>query len=308
MNGRRGAFGLAMLALLAGPLGCVSVAEFRKLENRVHDLSGGDVGAQTRAQLADVTAQTDRMSREIDELRGAVEVAGHRAEQAVEEARAARQEANAVRPAPAPEAPPPGQGVEPAPEAGTPPGPGEETAPDGGAPPGPQAAAVAPDVASPTPGLAPPPGPPEVPGGDGVQVQGSPGARAASSEEVESYRRAYGAWRNNEIQACIEGFREFLQTFQSSPYADDALYWMADCYTKQGDHEKAILRFAKVVELYPGGNKAADALFRQGEVLLRLGPGYANAARDVFERVLHEYPDSPRADEAKRQLALLGAG
>jgi TolA-binding protein len=83
---------------------------------------------------------------------------------------------------------------------------------------------------------------------------------------------------------------------------------MADCYTKQGDHEKAILRFAKVVELYPGGNKAADALFRQGEVLLKLGPGYANAARDVFQRVLQEYPDSPRADEAKRQLARLGAG
>jgi TolA-binding protein len=83
---------------------------------------------------------------------------------------------------------------------------------------------------------------------------------------------------------------------------------MADCYYKQGDQEKAILRFAKVVEMYPAGNKAPDALYRQGEVLLNLGPSYSNAARDVFQRVLAEYPDSPRADEAQRQLERLSAG
>jgi tol-pal system protein YbgF len=140
-------------------------------------------------------------------------------------------------------------------------------------------------------------------------VEGSPGAVASgSSEEVARYREAYNAWRRNEVQACIDGFRDFLQDFKSSPYSDEALYWMADCYSKQGDNEKAILRFAKVVELYPSSNKAPDALFRQGEVLLKLGPGYANAARDVFQRVVTEYPDSPRADEARRQLEILGAG
>jgi TolA-binding protein len=60
--------------------------------------------------------------------------------------------------------------------------------------------------------------------------------------------------------------------------------------------------------MYPAGNKAPDALYRQGEVLLNLGPSYSNAARDVFQRVLAEYPDSPRADEAQRQLERLSAG
>ena len=59
---------------------------------------------------------------------------------------------------------------------------------------------------------------------------------------------------------------------------------------------------------YPTGNKAADALYRQGEALLRLGPGYGKAAGKAFERVLREYPDSARAPEAKRQLGLLGSG
>jgi tol-pal system protein YbgF len=251
---------LAALPLLAG---CVSTSEFRKLENRVHELSGGEVGAQTRAQLADVTARMDRLAREVDELRGALEVANHNAAQALDEARQAREDAG-------------------------------------------QQGASLPPVVPTEPAAAPAPAP--APGAGGPIVESSPGASSSSAEEVQSYRTAYGSWRRGEVQACIEGFREFLQTYPSSPYADDALYWMADCYTRQGDHEKAILRFAKIVEMYPTGNKAPDALFRQGEVLLKLGPGYNSAARDVFQRVVKEYPDSPRASEARRELDRLGAG
>ena len=83
---------------------------------------------------------------------------------------------------------------------------------------------------------------------------------------------------------------------------------MADCYFKQRDYKTAILRFDDVVARYPTANKAADALYRQGEALLRLGPGYAKAAGRAFERVINEYPDSARVAEAKRHLELLGSG
>lgn len=257
--------GVVALPLLAA---CVSTSDFRKLENRVHELSGGEVGAQTRAQLADMTVRMDQLSKEVDELHGALDVANHNAAQALEEARLARQEAGQGATAVAPAAPA-------APAAGP------EGAGDGSSAP---------------------------PAAAGPQIESSPGASTSSAAEVQSYRNAYGSWRRGELQACIEGFREFLQTYPSSPYDDDALYWMADCYTRQGDNEKAILRFAKIVEMYPNGNKAPDALFRQGEVLLKLGPGYSKAARDVFKRVVKEYPDSPRASEAKQELDRLGAG
>jgi TolA-binding protein len=83
---------------------------------------------------------------------------------------------------------------------------------------------------------------------------------------------------------------------------------MAECHYKQGDYKSAILRFDDVVARYPEGDKSADALYRQGEALLKLGPGYTKAASKAFERVVKEYPSSPRADEAKRQLDLLGPG
>jgi tol-pal system protein YbgF len=139
---------------------------------------------------------------------------------------------------------------------------------------------------------------PEVPAGE----------EGVGPAELQAYREAYAAWRTDDPGTCIDRFRSFLQTYPSSPYADDAAYWMADCYFKQGDFKTAVLRFDDVVNRYPSGNKAPDALYRQGEALMRMGPGYGSAAGKAFERVLKEYPDSERAKEAKRQLQLLGSG
>ena len=82
---------------------------------------------------------------------------------------------------------------------------------------------------------------------------------------------------------------------------------MADCYFRKGDYRAAVLRFNDVVEGFPAGNKAADALYRQGQALLRMGPGYASAAGTAFERVIEEYPDSARVAEAQQQLEVLGS-
>ena len=131
----------------------------------------------------------------------------------------------------------------------------------------------------------------------------------AVSEEVKRYREAYAQWRDGSpsaLSACVDQFTKFLQSFPASDYADDATYWLADCYFKQGNLSAAVLRFDDVARQYPSGNKAADALYRQGEALLRMGHG--KAAGNAFEKVLRDYPDSARAPEAKKQLDLLGAG
>jgi tol-pal system protein YbgF len=129
-----------------------------------------------------------------------------------------------------------------------------------------------------------------------------------SPEEVQAYRDARASWRGGDLEACIDRFRSFLQTYPTSDHADDAAYWMADCHYREGDYKAAVLRFADVVSRYPAGDKAPDALYRQGEALLRLGPKYGSAAQTAFERLIQEYPDSPRVAEARRQLELLGPG
>lgn len=135
---------------------------------------------------------------------------------------------------------------------------------------------------------------------------GAAGDAGDSSQEMQDYRAAYAEWRAENAAGCIDRFTKFLQTYPSSEHADDATYWLADCYFKQGNFSAAVLRFDDVARQYPKGNKAADALYRQGEALLRMG--HAKAAGNAFEKVLRDYPGSARAPEAKKQLALLGQG
>ena len=131
---------------------------------------------------------------------------------------------------------------------------------------------------------------------------------ASASEEVRSYRAAYDSWRSDDHMQCIDRFGQFLQSFPASQYADDASFWLADCYFKQGDLKTAILRFDDVATRYPKSEKASEALYRQGEALLKLGPNFGKAAEKAFDRVVKEYPDSRRAEDARQQLKLLGAG
>ena len=135
-------------------------------------------------------------------------------------------------------------------------------------------------------------------GGDDEESFGQEGEGEAlefgegvTSEEVDAYQKALTAWRGEDHKLCIDRFRKFLQTYPASAYADDGAYWMADCHFKQGDYRVAVLRFNDVVRVYPGGNKAPDALFRQGESLLKLGPGFYK-----------------RAEEAERRLSALNSG
>jgi tol-pal system protein YbgF len=128
---------------------------------------------------------------------------------------------------------------------------------------------------------------------------------------VTSYRAAYDAVRGDDHQLCIDRFGQFLQSFPTSPYADDASFWLADCYARRGDlksYEMAVLRFDDVVTRFPRSDKAAESLYREGETLLKLQAKYGTgAARKAFERVIKEYPESTRVADAENQLKLLGS-
>ena len=237
----RGILAMGASLLLAG---CISTAEFRKLEYEVNKLKIGAEQAPAAEGMADLRAELETLRTEIAGLEGRLEVAEHETRRALEEAQTARLEA--------------ARAVSKPPEV-------SELAPEA-------------DVA--------PPG--------------------ASSEELAAYREAYDAWRTDDNDECIDRFALFLQSFPASLYADDASYWLADCHYKNGDFKNAILRFDDVASRHPDSDKAPEALYRQGEALLQLGPGFNKAAQQAFQRIVTEYPGSRRAKPAADQLELLG--
>jgi tol-pal system protein YbgF len=135
---------------------------------------------------------------------------------------------------------------------------------------------------------------------------------ASLSQEVRDYEEAFALYRAGRFRDAIDRFRTFLQNYPSSGYADNALFWVGECQFRLGDFERAVLTFEDVVKRYPDENKVPDALYRQGVALLELGRKkgeeqiYTPAAREIFERILTEYPASTRVPEAKKQLEKLG--
>jgi tol-pal system protein YbgF len=87
----------AVIALATVPLvaGCVTVAEFRKLEKRVYGIErGGAPGAGNDAgRVADLGQQVEELRDELHRLQGRMEETEHQARTALDDARAARADA-----------------------------------------------------------------------------------------------------------------------------------------------------------------------------------------------------------------------
>ena len=256
--------------------GCVATPGFQALERDVAELKRGAAspsdGARISERLADLGEEVAELRSEVRQLRGEVEGVRHAAAGRIE-----------VRP-PAPQAAP-----------GTP----REAPPDGAEPGG--SATTASDI-----------GKTAIRGPDPRETALGGGTPSARSSEIRAYEDAFRLYRARDYQRAIDQFQAFLQTHASSDYADNAHFWMGECYFKLGDYERAVLVFEDVVKIYPEGNKVPDALYRQGRALLQIGArsqqaaAYTPAARQVFQRIVTEHPDSERASEAKRQLERLG--
>jgi tol-pal system protein YbgF len=137
-------------------------------------------------------------------------------------------------------------------------------------------------------------------------------ADSPAALEVAEYEEAFRLYRARDYRGAIDRFRPFLQNYPDSDYADNAQFWIGECYFKLEDYEQAVLTFDEVAKNYPDGNKVPDALYRQGIALMEIGrrsqqeDTYDAAAREIFQKIVNQYPNSERVPEARRQLEKLG--
>ncbi len=120
-------------------------------------------------------------------------------------------------------------------------------------------------------------------------------------EDMEGvYQRAYKTFKKNDYPLALRMFRGFLCKYPHSEYADNAQYWIGECYYLQEDYETAILEYEKVIKRYPKGDKVPSGLLKQGLAFLNLGD--RTGAKILFKKVIKEYPHSPQAEIATKKL------
>ena len=119
-------------------------------------------------------------------------------------------------------------------------------------------------------------------------------------DQQRLFNNAFDDLKAGNYDMAIMEFNEFLNLFKDSPLADDAQYWLGECYYGKKEYAKAIPEFEKVEKNYPNGDKLVPALFKMGRSYEESGE--KKKARVIFQRIVKEFPTSFEAKPAQERL------
>jgi tol-pal system protein YbgF len=117
------------------------------------------------------------------------------------------------------------------------------------------------------------------------------------------YNTAYLDFTRAKYDVAIGGFRSFIEQFPKSDNADNAQYWIGECYYSQGKLDTAVIELKTVLTRYPDGNKASAAAYKLALVYQQQGS--KPQARAQLNRVIKDYPNSAEAKLARDRLQAL---
>lgn len=152
-------------------------------------------------------------------------------------------------------------------------------------------AATVPDGTQPQ---TPPPGNPGGPGGGG----------GPSADPQALYNGAYNDYLKGNYDLALREFQEYLQNFPSTDLADNATYWIGECYYRQRRFRQAVDQFDDVLEKFPRSDKAAAATLKKGYAHLELGERSQGVVQ--LRHVIRTYPNSDEANLARQRLREIG--
>ena len=120
------------------------------------------------------------------------------------------------------------------------------------------------------------------------------------SEEKRRYDLILATYQKGNYEEALSGFTSFLEKYPTSKLADNAQFWIGECYLSLKKYEQAILAYQEVIKKYPKGNKVANAMLRQAVAFSELKDTLS--ARLLLKKIIKEYPDSSEAKIARTRL------
>ncbi len=152
--------------------------------------------------------------------------------------------------------------------------------------------------------------PPVTAAGDETETAaaGSAGAAALAGGGATTpealYRSAYEDYMRGNYNLAAEGFGEYLKRYPNTELADNALYWVGECFDAQDKSQEALDTFTLVLEDYPTSDKAAAAQLKKGLIYLKMGDQGQGVVN--LQYVVYEHPGTREAELAREQLKSLG--
>ncbi len=113
-------------------------------------------------------------------------------------------------------------------------------------------------------------------------------AAVSNISPQQAYTMAYNDYLKGNYDLAIDGFKLYRQQFPSSPLADNALYWIGECYYSQRKFDQAIDSFNELILTYPQGDKVPASYLKKGLAFAELGK--KDEALATLKLLVAKYP------------------
>ena len=138
------------------------------------------------------------------------------------------------------------------------------------------------------------------PGQQSTAQEKAPVQKAPSAAE-DLYGNAFKLFRAGKFNDARTGFTTYLEKYSKTDLADNAQFWLGECYYAEKKYREAISAYQKTIKKYPRSDKVSSAMLKQGMAFLELGE--KTAGKILLKKVVKGYPDSNQAKIAQAKLA-----
>lgn len=116
----------------------------------------------------------------------------------------------------------------------------------------------------------------------------------------DAYMAAYDAFKEKRTVEAREKFRALLMDYSENEYSDNARFWIAESYYKDGNYEDAILAYEELFKKNPNSDKIPGAMLKQGLAFYALKD--KKTGMIILERLVDKFPESDQAKLAIKKM------
>ena len=120
------------------------------------------------------------------------------------------------------------------------------------------------------------------------------------------YQRAFNLLKKSQYDQAKKAFKNFLKNYPESDYSDNAQYWLGETNYVMQKYDVAINEYQALLSMFPNSKKVSHALLKIGYSYAELGN--VSDAEKILIEVVQEYPGTTAARLAEERLRKISVG
>jgi tol-pal system protein YbgF len=136
---------------------------------------------------------------------------------------------------------------------------------------------------------------------EGKEPEKTEDVKEARKPDVKDiYMAGYQAYKEGKTVEAREKLSSVLKDYPGNEYSDNARFWIAESFYKDGNYEDAILAYEEIFKKNPKSDKVPSALLKQGLAFYELKD--AKTGKIILDKLIETYPDSEQAKAARKKI------